>query len=76
MVPFYLLGVLVALVWLAAPFWALWMIFRASRDLHRMADAIVHVAYDVPRLRREIVKTTEERAAAREAGVANSMFGR
>lgn len=68
-----LIFVLVILYWPVLIFYAVW---RLLRDVRRITNAIEHVVYEAPRMRRDIVKATEERAEKREPGVVNSAFGR
>jgi hypothetical protein len=54
----------------------IYAVYSALRSLRRIAGAIEHVAYDVPRMRRDIVRAAEEHAEKHEPHVANSAFGR
>jgi hypothetical protein len=65
--------VFIFLFWPAILFYC---VYSALRSLHRIANALDHVAYDVPRMRRDIVKAAEERAESHAPHVANSAFGR
>lgn len=67
-------GLLFVFSWILA-IAAIWMVFRGSRDLHRIADSLEAMAGSAADPLRGKVDSIA-REIARPAGVANSAFGR